>query len=154
MHDFNSRFDDAGLSIGLSFVKVYNLWHKKVKDALKQLGLTHPQFVVLSCLGYLSQTQREVKQVDIARQSDIDVMTVSTIIKSLVRKKLVRAQVSATDTRAKSIALTDSGAATVNRATPVVEQIDQDFFDILGPEQSRFHQGLQWLIAGNRPDKD
>ena len=53
MSEFPSHYkSDATQSIGLSFIKVYNLWHKKIKEQLKNINLTHPQFVVLASLGH------------------------------------------------------------------------------------------------------
>ena len=39
MSEFPSHYkSDATQSIGLSFIKVYNLWHKKIKEQLKNLS--------------------------------------------------------------------------------------------------------------------
>ena len=48
-----------------------------IKQELKKINLTHPQFVVLAALAYLLQTENEVTQVMISKLSGIDVMTVS-----------------------------------------------------------------------------
>ena len=34
-------------------MRVYNKWHFTIKQALKELNLTHPQFVVLASLLYI-----------------------------------------------------------------------------------------------------
>ncbi|EGO8595843.1 MarR family transcriptional regulator, partial [Enterococcus faecalis] len=106
MSSFHSKYRDSdSASIGLSFIKVYNLWHKMIKEELNTINLTHPQFVVLASLGYLSQNNEEVNQVTISKQSDIDVMTVSTIIKNLEKSMLIMRKESKTDSRAKSVHL-------------------------------------------------
>lgn len=145
MTNFASRFsDNATDSLGLSFAKVYNLWHQQVKEALQELQITHPQFIVLASLAYLSQ-QGEVNQVALAKHSGIDVMTVSTILKNLLKKKLITRQVAPNDTRAKVVKLTKAGQAKVNQATPLVEQIDQQFFAVLGPQKAELNQMLLQL---------
>lgn len=147
MNDFPSRYGhDAAGSIGLSFIRVYNLWHKKIKDALRGVGLTHPQYVVLASLGYLAQSKDEVNQVDIAKNSEIDVMTVSTILRNLERDGLVTRQIAASDQRAKTVQMTRSGQGKLNQALPLVEGIDTDFFGVLGAKKADFNKFLLRLI--------
>ncbi|MCX8725086.1 MarR family winged helix-turn-helix transcriptional regulator [Lactobacillus sp. B4007] len=147
MTEFSSKYrDDSAASLGLSFAKVYNKWHKQIKDALQAIELTHPQFIVLASLAYLSQDEVEVNQVALSRQSGIDVMTVSTILKNLEKNNLVKREVSLTDTRAKTIKMTATGMEKVNEATPIIEKIDQEFFAVLGDKQAELNQILQKLV--------
>ena len=144
---FPSEFNqDSSASIGLSFVKVYNLWHKQIKDQLKEVGLTHPQFIVLSSIGFLSMQNDEVNQVDVSKTSDIDVMTVSTIVRNLEKSSLVMRESSKIDTRAKSIVLTKIGQKKLAEALPIVEKVDHDFFDSLGKHREDFNHLLLQLI--------
>lgn len=148
MSDFPSEYDqNASGSIGLSFIRVYNLWHRQVKEALKGIGLTHPQYVVLASLGYLAQTSDKVNQVDIARNSSIDVMTVSTILRNLERDGLVTRKTSPDDQRAKTVRMTRSGRSSLKRALPLVEGIDADFFSSLGTDEAIFNEMLLRLAA-------
>ncbi|CAD5902075.1 MAG: MarR family winged helix-turn-helix transcriptional regulator [Carnobacterium maltaromaticum] len=136
-------------STGLSFIKVYNLWHKLIKDELKTVNLTHPQFTVLASLGYLSRTNTEISQVDISKQADIDAMTVSTIIRNLEKAKLLFRQESSVDTRAKSIMLTEEGRIVLSKALPLVEEIDDAFFSNLETEKQCFNVLLLKLVESN-----
>lgn len=146
MNQFPSKYQDSSdHSIGFSFIRVYNIWHRQIKTALAKIGLTHPQFVVIASLGYLAQFDQEITQVNIAGTSDIDVMTVSTIIKNLEKKQLVKRTASIKDTRAKSVQLTTEGAEIMIKAMEIVEEIDQQFFGQLGNEQADFNQLLHRL---------
>lgn len=88
--DFPSKFGrNASESTGFLFMRAYNHWHTRVKQALQGIDLTHPQFVVLTAVGYLSQSSEEVFQVTIANFSDMDVMTVSQVLKLLEKKALI-----------------------------------------------------------------
>lgn len=146
-YNFHSKFkDNSEVSIGLSFVKVYNLWHKQIKDQLNSIELTHPQFIVLASLGYISQKKDEVNQVDISKKSNIDVMTVSTIVRNLEKAELVNRKNSTKDTRAKSIALTEFGQKKLAEALPLVEKVDHDFFASLGKDRDDFNRLLLQLI--------
>lgn len=146
-YNFQSEFkDNSDASIGLSFIKVYNLWHKQIKDQLKSIELTHPQFIVLASLGYISQRKTEVNQVDISKKSEIDVMTVSTIVRNLEKAELINRKNSIKDTRAKSIALTELGKKKLAEALPLVEKVDHDFFASLGKDRNDFNRLLLQLI--------
>ncbi|MDH6364672.1 DNA-binding MarR family transcriptional regulator [Enterococcus sp. PF1-24] len=150
MSNFKSEFkDSSNESIGFSFVKVYNLWHKAIKDELKTIHLTHPQFIVLASLGYLSQTATEVTQVDISKKADIDVMTVSTIIRNLEKAQLLFRQESLHDTRAKAVKMTEKGQTTLTQALPIVENIDKRFFSVLAANRETFNDLLLDLVEGN-----
>ncbi|MBS7577457.1 MULTISPECIES: MarR family winged helix-turn-helix transcriptional regulator [unclassified Enterococcus] len=150
MKQFNSEFkDNASQSIGLSFIKTYNLWHRAIKDKLALIKLTHPQFIVLAALGYLSQNKGEVTQIAISRQSDIDVMTVSTIIRNLEKAHLVIRLVSKEDSRAKTVKLTDTGQIILDKALPMVEEVDTQFFSALNFDKSLFNELLLKLIDNN-----
>lgn len=149
-HNFPSEFDQqSDKSIGFSFIKVYNLWHRKIKKALSDVGVTHPQFIVLTSLSFLLNKQAEVNQVDIANETNIDVMTISTIVKNLEKKGFVTRTTSQLDTRAKLINLTDSGNALVLTSVPIVEGIDKNFFGSLDSQTSNFNKLLLDLIKKN-----
>ena len=46
---FNSIYKDKyKKSTGLLFIRTYHKWHGLVKNKLRTINLTHPQFVVLS----------------------------------------------------------------------------------------------------------
>lgn len=150
MTAFHSDFSDcADDSVGLSFVQVYNLWHRQIQDALRAFQLTHPQFVVLSALGYLTQAQDEVSQQALSAQSGIDAMTISTIVRNLEKMALVSRRLSASDSRAKSVRLTAEGIQRMNAALPVVERIDKQFFDVLGEQRGTFNALLLDLQRKN-----
>ena len=126
---FNSIYkDEYKKSTGLLFIRAYHKWHGLIKSQLKTIDLTHPQFVVLTTLAALLRQQEWVSQTDIARFSDMDVMTVSQIIRLLVKKDLIMREVHPKDSRANIILLTDQGLQMVNQALPLVEGIDQAFF--------------------------
>lgn len=153
MKQFNSNFkEDSSQSIGLSFIKAYNNWHKKIKTELAAIGITHPQFVVLASLGYLEQSKNEIKQIEISKKSDIDVMTVSTILKNLEKQQLIQRSHSKIDTRAKVVMLTSIGRSKLNKALKIVEQIDKVFFSKLGANEEQFNALLNLLTEEGNND--
>lgn len=147
---FNSIYkDEYRKSTGLLFIRTYHKWHGLIKNELKTIDLTHPQFVVLTSLAALLRQQEWVSQTDIARFSDMDVMTVSQIIRLLVKKELIMREVHPKDSRANIILLTDTGLQKVNQALPLVEGIDQAFFGKLEDKTEVFNQLLMKLEAEN-----
>lgn len=146
--DFNSLYQkDYQQSTGLLFIRAYHKWHNLVKDELKQLDITHPQFVILTATAALLRQQEWVSQADISRFSDMDVMTVSQTIRLLIKKGLLTRQSHPADSRANSILLTDEGLEKVNQALPLVEKIDQTFFGKLSDKTELFNQLLITLEA-------
>ena len=147
---FNSIYkDEYKKSTGLLFIRAYHKWHGLIKNELKTIDLTHPQFVVLTTLAALLRQQEWVSQTDIARFSDMDVMTVSQIIRLLIKKELIMRKVHPKDSRANIILLTDTGLQKINQALPLVEGIDQAFFGKLEDKTEVFNQLLMKLEAEN-----
>lgn len=148
--NFNSIYkNDSQQSTGLLFIRAYHKWHGLIKRQLKTIDLTHPQFVVLTSLAALLRQQEWVSQTDIARFSDMDVMTVSQIIRLLVKKDLIMREVHPKDSRANIILLTEQGLQKVNQALPLVEGIDQAFFGKLEDKTEILNQLLIKLEAEN-----
>ena len=140
---FHSQYaDNHQESTGLLFARVYNAWHGRVKKALQKVGLTHPQFIILTSLGYLELQQDLVTQVNLAAFSDMDVMTVSQVLKLLLKKGLVERREHPQDSRAKVVFLTDIGRERMNQALPIVEAIDQTYFGQLEEQLSVFNRLL------------
>ena len=147
---FNSIYkDEYKKSTGLLFIRTYHKWHGLIKNKLRTIDLTHPQFVVLTTLAALLRQQEWVSQTDIARFSDMDVMTVSKIIRLLVKKGLIMREVHPKDSRANIILLTEQGLQKVNQALPLVEGIDQAFFGKLKNKTEILNQLLIKLEAEN-----
>lgn len=147
---FNSIYRDAYQeSTGLLFIRAYHKWHGLMKEQLKQIDLTQPQFVVLTTVAALLRQKDWVSQADIARFSDMDVMTVSQVIRLLIKKELLARDSHPKDRRANIILLTDDGLQKVNQALPLVEGIDQAFFGKLENKTETFNQLLIELEVKN-----
>ena len=126
-------------------MRVYNKWHSMIKKELKKMNLTHPQFVVLASLAYLSQNGNEVTQVMISKLSGIDVMTVSQILNLLEKNDFVKRKEHSKDTRAKAVILNKKGEEVLQKAVPLVEQIDEIFFEKLDTDEEQFKHFLARL---------
>jgi DNA-binding MarR family transcriptional regulator len=123
-----SNYQNTAESSGLLFWQVSVMWQRKIKDALRSYDITHTQFVILAVAHELNEYNSCVTQNDISDFSMIDVMTVSTTLRLLEKKNLIKRENHPTDTRAKRIINTDSGETILKTVTPIVEAVDNDFF--------------------------
>ncbi len=105
-------------------------WRTCIEATLKLMNLTHPQFVILATLGWLTRTGDRVTQVAIGRMAGLDPNTTSQILKGLERKDLIKRD-SSSDGRAKNPLLTSKGSEILAKALPAVESTDAQFFDSL-----------------------
>lgn len=105
------------------------------------MGLTHPQFVVLATLGWLTRNGERVSQSDIGKMAKLDPNTISQIIKGLEQKALIK-RVPASDGRAKNPILTTDGSQILMRAIPSVETADSKFLNALSHEERGYLIGL------------
>lgn len=89
------------------------------RDALKDLGLTYPQYLVMLVLW--EQGPQPVKA--IGERLRLDSGTLSPLLKRLETAGLVRRERSAADERSVTVQLTDAGAELRERALPVPRRI-------------------------------
>lgn len=120
-------------SSGYLLWQVTMLWQRAMKRELDKLDITHTQFVLMAALGWLSKEGSNVTQIDIANHSNTDRMMVSKVLRTLEEKKVIKRKDHPVDTRAKVISLTSSGEELLMKALKVVAEVDNAFFDVLGP---------------------
>lgn len=145
---FKSPNDSPGYLLG----QLTMLWQRKLKKVLDPLDLTQTQFVLLAALGWLSKKSNSVTQVDIASQSNADRMMVSKVLRTLQEKGFITRQEHETDTRAKTIRLTNEGETVLQKALIEVENADLDFFSGLGQNLSSFNSNMVKLIDRNKTE--
>lgn len=133
-------------SSGFLLWQVTNLWQREIKKALEQLALTHSQYVLLASIHWLTLHQQEVTQVILSAHTKIDPMTTSTVLRTLQKRGLVKRQEHLTDTRAKTVELTEEGIRIVQQAVVLVESFDHAFFSVLGEQTNEFNRQLLLLL--------
>ena len=119
-------------SSGFLLWQVTTLWQRKVRRALEQYDLTHSQFVLLTSLHWLLIHNKDVTQIILSNHSKIDPMTTSAVLRTLLKKGLINRQEHSTDTRAKTLRITNKGKELIKKAVVTVEQTDRNFFALLG----------------------
>lgn len=141
------QFEKAEDSSGFLLWQVTNLWQREIKKALEKHGLTHSQFVLLASIHWLTLSKQNVTQILLSSHTKIDPMTTSTVLRTLQKKGLLKRQEHETDTRAKTVSLTDKGIKTVIQAVKTVEQFDNEFFSPLGKQIKEFNHNLSKLLS-------
>lgn len=133
-------------SSGFLLWQVTNLWQREIKKALEQYGLTHSQFVLMASIHWLTLHKQEVTQVVLSSHTKIDPMTTSTVLRTLQAKGLLQRQEHLTDTRAKTVGLTEEGKKIIKKAVVTVEKFDSEFFSLLGNKTNELNKYLLTLL--------
>lgn len=134
-------------STGFLLWQLTNLWQREIKKALEPYELTHSQFVLLANIHWLTLQKIDVTQILLSNQTKIDPMTTSTVLRTLQSKELIKRQEHSTDTRAKTVALTDNGVKTIKQAIKKVEKFDNDFFSKLKSNLTTFNKNILTLLT-------
>ena len=145
---FKSPDDSPGYLLG----QLTTLWQRKLKRVLDPLDLTQTQFVLLAALAWLSKENDAVTQIDIANQGNADRMMVSKVLRTLEEKKFLTRKEHKTDTRAKTIDLTSSGSAVLQKALTAIETADLEFFSNPDLDVSALNATMLKLINKNKED--
>ena len=133
------------VELGLDFWRASCLWRKKIELSFVELGITHPQFIVLYHLSrYCDQIQN---QKDLALAAGIDVATLSQIVRLLEKRNLLKRRHFKGDERAKHLKLTTEGLAILSSAIEKYHQANLNFFNpkLLNPVE--FQANLLKLIS-------
>lgn len=139
-------FENAEESTGFLLWQVTNLWQREIKKALETYELTHSQFVLLASIHWLNTEKQNVTQILLSNHTKIDPMTTSTVLRTLQTKGLIKREEHSTDTRAKTVLLTEKGIENVKKAIKSVEKFDKIFFSSIGEKTNEFNSKLTTLL--------
>ena len=111
--------------------------------ALEDLSVTPRAFCVLS-----TASQGEYTQTSLAQAIGLDKTTMVVTIDALERAGLVERRLTATDRRARVIAVTDAGRAKIAEGEGIVERIQDDVLSALSPgSRAAFVEALRSLAT-------
>lgn len=149
---FPTRFEGPRDSPGFLLWQATNCWQRMQRDALALLGLTHVQFVLLTVTFWLETQKSPPTQNRLAATAKTDKMMTSQIVRSLEQRKLLKRVRDPHDGRAFLLSTTEEGRHLVRLALPVVEKVDQDFFQSL-ESTPQFCSDLRMLIESQNQQK-
>jgi DNA-binding MarR family transcriptional regulator len=136
-----------GESPGFLLWRVTLRWQRAMVAALRPLGLTHVQFVLLASTWWLTQVAgAKPTQRRLAEHAATDPMMTSQVLRTLEGRGLVTRQVDPDDSRALRLGVTEPGAQLALKAIRVVEAADAEFFAPAGEREPVL--GLLRRLAG------
>lgn len=145
--DNTFSFEKAEDSSGFLLWQVTNLWQREIKKALEAYDLTHSQYVLMASIHWLTLHEQDVTQIVLSSHTKIDPMTTSTVLRTLQAKGFIHRKEHSTDTRAKTVGLTEAGKALVKQAVQAVEAFDAAFFSVLKGKTGEFNGNLLALLT-------
>jgi MarR family transcriptional regulator, transcriptional regulator for hemolysin len=113
---------------------LFRLWramHTRAADALGSLGLTPALFAVLNVVG----AREGAIQQELGSALGIDRSTMVSLIDQLEGAGLARRRPSATDRRAREIAITPKGRRLLERARELISQVEDEVLGGLTAEE-------------------
>jgi len=112
-----------GAVAGFSVWRVAMAWQRSVDRALRPLGLTHTQVLVLSALDTaIRRADEAVSQAAVAAEAGLDKVTVSTLLRALEKRGFVYRDVGFGDKRVWRVHHTAKGERALASAVPLVEK--------------------------------
>ncbi|MEV4315177.1 MarR family transcriptional regulator [Actinocrispum sp. NPDC049592] len=104
-------------------------WKAELDNALKALGLTHTQFILLATTGWLERsTGAPPGQQEVAEGAGADRQMTSRVIRTLEERGLVTRLPHESNTRAFRLTLTSEGRELTHSAITIAHQVDTHFF--------------------------
>jgi DNA-binding MarR family transcriptional regulator len=141
-----SEFKGPEHSPGFLLWQVSTDWRRQIESALLSLKLTHPQFVLLASIGWLTRNRTDITQIQLARHCKTDITMTSQVLRALEKKRYIKRQRIKGDDRSKFPRLTLSGSQLIEQAIPLVEAVDRKFFKKWGKKTPQYIEVLQKLI--------
>lgn len=144
---------DAWSSPGFLLWHATLSWQREVAAALKPLGLTHVQFVLLGSLWWLSEHHGPPSQRELAEHAGTDVMMTSQVVRTLERRGLLERMPDADDGRKWRLLITPAGTALAEEGVERMLEVDESFFAAGGSPAAivAMLRGLAGRDAQGRP---
>jgi len=108
--------------VGYALKRAQQALRTRMDDALRPLGLTTPQYSVLSAL----ELEPGISNASLARAAFVTAQTMQGIVANLERDGLLRRCVSSTNQRVLEGELTAAGQTLVRRAHRLVAEVEND----------------------------
>lgn len=127
-------------------VRLANAHQRRINNDFSPLGLTYSQFILLSGIYWLEYKDKETTQVALGDLVKFDKSTVSSVLKTLIAKKLVARREHPVDTRAKILKLTPGGISLLEKSLPIVNTADKELYQDKGIDLALLNETLSKLL--------
>jgi MarR family transcriptional regulator, transcriptional regulator for hemolysin len=117
--------------VGQLFFRLWRATHTRTAEMLGSIGLTPPLFALLNVIG----AREGAIQQELGAALGIDRSTMVSLIDQLESAGLARRRPSATDRRAREIAITPKGRRMLQRARGLILQVEDEVLAGLSAEE-------------------
>ena len=141
-------------AVGFVLWRVVHRYQREVDQALRPLGLTHLQFVVLALAAWTARDGEASTQSELAALGDIHPMQVSKVLGALERDALIARTPSPRNALAKRVAVTAKGLQALRAALPLGIAIQARLFGDGGRPGGHLLETLVRIDRAGRPARD
>ena len=138
----------AEKKIGILIWLASNFWQSKLRLILKKHNFSLNEYLILESISRLVIKNELISQVNISSYAGIDVSVVSTSLKSLEKKLMVK-KIIDKDNRIKIIKMLPEGSKIFNILYPLIISEEEKIFNKLQDEKNNFTNSLR-LILGKK----
>ena len=138
----------AEKKIGILIWLASNFWQSKLRLILKKHNFSLNEYLILESISSLVIKNELISQVNISSYAGIDVSVVSTSLKSLEKKLMVK-KIIDKDNRIKIIKMLPEGSKIFNILYPLIISEEEKIFNKLQDEKNNFTNSLR-LILGKK----
>ena len=138
----------AEKKIGMLIWLASNFWQSKLRLILKKHNFSLNEYLILESISSLIIKNELISQVNISSYAGIDVSVVSTSLKSLEKKLMVK-KIIDKDNRIKIIKMLPEGSKIFNILYPLIISEEEKIFSKLQDEKNNFTNSLR-LILGKK----
>jgi DNA-binding MarR family transcriptional regulator len=117
--------------VGQLFFRLWRASHERVADVLGSVGLTPALFALLNVIG----AREGAIQQELGAALGIDRSTMVALIDQLESAGLAKRRPSATDRRAREIAITPKGRRLLERSRRMISETEDEVLAGLSPEE-------------------
>ena len=109
-------------------------WQREVAAALRPLGLTHAQFMLLGCALYLTTDDAAPSQREIADHAGTEAVMTSQVLRTLEERGWVIRKDDDEDARVRRIVITAEGRRQAARGLKALKIVDEHVFAPAGSQ--------------------
>jgi len=149
--EFDLAFEEPSELTGFLIWQTTNLWQRRMKEKLDPIGITHVQFLLLNSLATLNKTsEKPLSQMMVATHAHCDKMMASKVLRLLEDRHYVIRKPHHLDTRSKSLLITTKGMELLEKATPVLRLMEENFFKSLKSKRKSLNKRLIKVMKSNQ----
>jgi len=145
MADQSKKEKHSVRGAGILLWKASNAWQRHAREALKSIGITQVQLLLLETIHQCELDGKTPSQSTLSKVAGTDVMMTSKVIRTLVQQKLVARKGSKTDARSVVLQLTTEGKKKITRSSLAMQKAESDFFSHLVAKPHKFMMNLDAL---------